>query len=101
MRLSVLQKTYGLKSASLNAWCRERGIFIHQLEQWKSQFCKPGYSSENREDAMTMLGLKVENQKLESELSRKEKAWAKAAALSVLQKNNGRSFGADKRPGDD
>ena len=38
-RLTALQKTYGLTGEALNAWCREHGIFTHQLEQWKTDFC--------------------------------------------------------------
>ncbi len=32
-RLAALQQTYTLTGENLNAWCRERGVFIHQLEQ--------------------------------------------------------------------
>jgi hypothetical protein len=35
-RLAALQKSYGLIGEDLNAWCREQGIFVHQLEQWKA-----------------------------------------------------------------
>lgn len=85
-RLAALQETYGLESEALNAWCRERGVFSHQLERWKSDFCHPSNSSENREDTKTVRSLKAENQRLERELNRKEKALAEAAALLVLQK---------------
>jgi transposase-like protein len=85
-RLSALQETYGMESEALNAWCRECGIFSHHLEQWKSDFCKLTPSTENREDVKTLRGLKAENQRLERELNRKEKALAEAAALLVLQK---------------
>ena len=70
-RLAALQQSYGLLGEDLNAWCRERGVFAHQLEQWKANFCST---------------LKVENQSLERELLRKDKALAEAAALLVLQK---------------
>jgi len=85
-RLAALQKTYGLSGEDLNVWCRERGVFVHQLEQWKSDFCSHGGSEENREEARTLRTLKVENQRLEHELLRKDKALAEAAALLVLQK---------------
>jgi hypothetical protein len=75
-----------MESEALNAWCRECGIFSHHLEQWKSDFCKLTPSTENREDVKTLRGLKAENQRLERELNRKEKALAEAAALLVLQK---------------
>ena len=85
-RLAALQKTYCLNGEDLNAWCRERGVFAHQLEQWKTDFCSHLGSDENREEARTLRTLKAENQRLEHELLRKDKALAEAAALLVLQK---------------
>jgi Transposase len=37
-RLTALQLTYGLIGEDLNAWCRQQGLFVHQLEQWKALF---------------------------------------------------------------
>jgi len=85
-RLAALQKSYGLLGEGLNAWCREQGIFVHQLEQWKTDFCSQGDSEDKREEARVLRALKEENQSLERELLRKDKALAEAAALLVLQK---------------
>lgn len=85
-RLQALHETYGLSGEALNAWCRERGLFVHQLSQWKTDFCAAGQGLAGREDAQTVRSLKVENQRLERELTRKEKALAEAAALLILQK---------------
>lgn len=85
-RLAALQKTYGLMGEDLNAWCRERGVFVHQLEQWQTDFCRHGSPTENREEARALQTLKAENHRLERELLRKDKALAEAAALLVLQK---------------
>ena len=85
-RLAALLETYGLTGDALNAWCRERGVFVHQLENWKTDFCRHGVSDESREGARTLHALKAENQRLECELLRKDKALAEAAALLVLQK---------------
>jgi hypothetical protein len=93
-RLAALQKSYGLIGVDLNAWCREQGLFAHHLEQWKAGFCSQGIVSEKRE----VHSLKAEIHTLERELSRKDKALAEAAALLVLQKSSGRSWG--ERPDD-
>lgn len=85
-RLAALQKTYGLSGEDLNAWCRERGVFAHQLEQWKTDFCDPLGMEETGEKTRNLRILKAENQRLERELFRKDKALAEAAALLVLQK---------------
>lgn len=81
-RLAALQQSYGLIGEDLNAWCRKQGVFVHQLEQWKAEFCSQGSVSEKRE----VHSLKAEIHTLERELLRKDKALAEAAALLVLQK---------------
>ena len=85
-RLTALQQSYSLLGDDLNTWCRERGVFAHQLEQWKIEFCSHGDIAGAREDAQSLRVLKIENQSLERELLRKDKALAEAAALLVLQK---------------
>ena len=85
-RLAALQQSYGLLGDDLNTWCRERGVFAHQLEQWKIDFCSHGDRDESCEKAQSLRVLKIENQSLERELLRKDKALAEAAALLVLQK---------------
>jgi transposase-like protein len=85
-RLAALQQSYGLLGEDLNAWCRERGVFTHQLEQWKVNFCSHNDVDRQREQLSALRTLKVENQSLERELLRKDKALAEAAALLVLQK---------------
>jgi len=84
--LPLLQQSYSLLGEDLNTWCRERGVFIHQLGQWKTDFCSQGEAGEQREEARALRALKVEKQSLERELLRKDKALAEVAALLVLQK---------------
>lgn len=86
-RLLALQESHGLEGESLNAWCREKGVFAHHLTQWRADFCNGGGSGNGAPvSAQEWRALKDENQKLQRELTRKEKALAEAAALLVLQK---------------
>lgn len=85
-RLLALHESHGLSGEALNAWCREHGLFAHQLAEWKADFCTPSQPSNGREQTSEVRALKAENQRLERELKRKEKALAEAAALLVLQK---------------
>ena len=85
-RLLALQESHGLTGEALNAWCRQRGVFAHQLAQWKSDFCNVASSRSDGDDRQTLRRLKAENQRLERELNRKDKALAEAAALLILQK---------------
>ncbi|QJD28519.1 hypothetical protein [Methylococcus geothermalis] len=71
---------------ALKAWCREKGLFAHHLAQWQADFCRAAGAVESREGSRELRTLKEENQRLQRELTRKEKALAEAAALWVLQK---------------
>ena len=81
-RLQILMESHGLDEDALNAFCREKGVFRHHLEQWQAAFTAGG-SVDTREE---LRELKDTNKALTRELNRKEKALAEAAALLVLQK---------------
>ncbi len=81
-RLQILMESHGLDEEALNAFCREKGIFRHHLEQWQAAFTTGG-AVDNRSQ---LRELKNTNKALKRELNRKEKALAEAAALLVLQK---------------
>ena len=34
-RLAALNESHSLKDQALHAWCREKGLFEHQLRQWR------------------------------------------------------------------
>jgi hypothetical protein len=80
-RLQLLLASHGLKDEALNAFCREHGVFPHQLQQWQADF-EAGTPSD---DPTKLRQLQTENKQLARELQRKDKALA-AAALLVLQK---------------
>jgi transposase-like protein len=84
-RLLALQEAHCLAGAELHAWCREKGLFEHQLKAWREAFCSAA-APESRESKTALRELQVKHEKLQRELTRKEKALAEAAALLVLQK---------------
>ncbi len=84
-RLKLLLDSHGLDDEALNAFCRERGIFRHHLEQWQVAF-ESDTSVISSPDRAELHELKETNKALVRELRRKEKALAEAAALLVLQK---------------
>lgn len=81
-QLGALLDTHALNEEELNAWCRERGIFPHHLEEWRAAFCA-GDSTKSKAPSTSSS---KEIAKLQKELDRKEKALAELAALLVLQK---------------
>ena len=82
-QLIALHETHGLSGENLHSWCREKGVFNHNLTVWRSAFCAMDKTAPGTREIRT---LKDENEKLKRELTRKEKALAEAAALLILQK---------------
>ena len=82
-QLIALHESHGLSGESLQAWCREKGLFEHHLSSWRTAFCTEGKIAPGTRELRV---LKDENDKLKRELVRKEKALAEAAALLILQK---------------
>ena len=88
-RLLALQESHGLSGEALHAWCREKGLFEHQLNAWRDAFCsspEPESAQERRESKAELRALQTEREVLQRELRRKERALAEAAALLVLSK---------------
>jgi len=84
-RLQALLETYAMPQTQLHAWCREKGLFEHQLKAWRDAFCSAPVS-DSRESKAALRELQAKHETLQRELRRKERALAEAAALLVLQK---------------
>jgi transposase-like protein len=83
-RFQLILDSQGKEGETLNAWCREQGIFPHHLQAWRKDF-ETG-TSEAAISRSEWRDLKANYQAVQRELKRKEKALAEAAALLVLQK---------------
>ena len=69
----------------VNAYCRVKGIFKHQLQEWEREFL----NTKSGDNSSTKEALQEERNRshaLAKELRRKEKALAETATLLVLQK---------------
>lgn len=84
-RLQALLESHHLTGPELHAWCREKGLFEHQLKTWREAFCL-GAEPGAREGRVALRDLQVKHDQLQREMRRKDKALAEAAALLVLQK---------------
>jgi len=88
-RLLALQESHGLSGEALHAWCREKGLFEHQLTAWREAFLStpaPETAQDRRESKAEFKALQSKHEVLQRELRRKERALAEAAALLVLTK---------------
>ena len=90
-RLLALQESHALSGSALHAWCREKGLFEHQVKQWRDAFCAPVHTpvvsaAQQRVANTALRELQARHDRLQREMRRKDRALAEAAALLVLQK---------------
>lgn len=86
-KLAVIIETAILSEAELGQYCRAKGLYPEQIEQWKSDCLSGGLSSpQAAQEKANSKAYKQRIRSLENELNRKEKALAEAAALLILRK---------------
>ncbi len=85
-KLQMLGEVYSMSEEEINAYCREKGIFKHQLKEWERDFLTKDGTKDESSIKVALQEEKKHSQALAKELRRKEKALAETAALLVLQK---------------
>ena len=85
-RMAALMETGSMGTEDRTGWCRKKGIFIHNLNQWEKDAISAMTLYSGKKQSDQEKNLKKENTLLKKELSRKEKALAETAALLVLKK---------------
>lgn len=85
-RISALIETGTMTSEALATWCRKKGIFPHNLEQWRADAISGMTTNSNKNQNSIEKSLKNEITSLKRNLTRKDKALAETAALLVLKK---------------
>ncbi len=87
-RLAAVIETATMSEEALSVYCREKGLYPEQIQQWKQDFIE--FSDLGEQTKKQARHEQRENEKriksLSRELKRKDKALAEAAALLVLQK---------------
>ena len=68
-RLLALNQTHAMSQTQLHAWCREKGLFEHQLKAWGEAFCTAP-APEPRESRTALRELQVNHDGLQRELRR-------------------------------
>ena len=87
-KLAVIIETASMSETEVSQYCREKGLFREQVQQWKQE-CLGGFqTSESQAKAVKVQAKadKAEIKSLKRELRYKEKALAETAALLVLRK---------------
>ena len=84
-RLGAIVATAAMNEIERSAWCREQGLYVHQLDAWRQAFESMDNAASPAERRQTAQQRKHISG-LQKELARKDKALAEAAALLVLSK---------------
>jgi len=85
-KLAIIIETAPLSEVELGEYCRRKGLYPEQIAGWKKTFIQSNATAGSNVDRDQLKRLTKLNNALQSELNRKEKALAEAAALLVLEK---------------
>lgn len=89
-KLAVIIETAPMSEAEISQYCREKGLFCEQIQQWKLD-CLAGFQTSGVHTKTIKLLVKADKAEIKSlkrELNYKEKALAEAAALLVRRKSS-------------
>lgn len=97
-KFHIVIETYALNEADLAAYCRQKGLYVEQIHNWREQ-CLHANKASDPKDISKIQGELAEernrSKQLAKELARKEKALAETAALLVLKKKAQAVWGED------
>lgn len=97
-KFSVVLETASMNESELSAYCRQKGLYVEQLQSWRQSCIDGNESGVERERAVKAQTREDKRRikSLERELRRKEKALAEAAALLILRKKAQAIWGEDE-----
>ena len=87
-KFAVVLETAHLNEEELARYCREKGLYVEQVDAWRQACMQANANAEEnaREDRENSRQSKKRIKQLEKELRKKDKALAETAALLVLRK---------------
>ena len=95
-KLNAVIRTSSMTEDEIGSYCREHGIYSHNLSDWKHALLEGLKPSIKKEQRAENIKLKSELKELKSELIKKEKALAEASALLILKKKANLIWGDEK-----
>ena len=85
-KFTIVLETASLNELELGEYCRRKGLFPEQISHWKDAFIQGASPLASRTEREQMQQQARTIKHLQSELHRKDRALAEAAALLVLEK---------------
>lgn len=94
LKLAAVIESASMNEAELSEYCRKRGLYVEQIEEWKELAIAGNDRSRlTSEEKAELKRLKLEKIKTDKELKVKEKALAEAAVLLILEKKRQEIWG--------
>ena len=78
--------TASLDETAVGIYCREHGLYVIQLTQWKEAFMTQKPNLKKQDKLAELRALRLENKRLKQDVKRKNSALAEATALLILKK---------------
>ena len=85
-KFAILLETASFNELDLGEYCRRMGLYPDQITNWKNAFVQGSSPAASRVEREQMQQQARTIKQLQSELHRKDRALAEAAALLVLEK---------------
>ncbi len=85
-RFAILLETASLNELELGEYCRRKGLYPEQITHWKKAFIQGASPAAGKVEREQLQQQAKTIKQLQSELHRKDRALAEAAALLVLEK---------------
>lgn len=85
-KLHAVIETMDKTEAERSAYCRQHGIYIHHLDEWKTQMLDSLEMVKTKKNTSEHLQVINELKQLKRDLHRKDKALAEVSALLILKK---------------
>ena len=95
-KFDIVIETAHMNQAELSAYCRSKGLYPEQIDNWRNQCRQANANLSPQADRKKFNEQNKQIQQLKSELTRKEKALAEAATLLILKKKPIKSGGMQR-----
>lgn len=96
-KLAVVIETASLSEAELSHYCREKGLYVEQVQRWKTA-CLQGASQQRGQDQAIQKQQRQDKKtikRLQAEVRRKDRVLAETTSLLVLSKKLEALYGTD------
>ncbi|RAU16834.1 hypothetical protein DN062_16400 [Nitrincola tibetensis] len=97
-KFAVVIETACLSEAELSQYCREKGLYVEQVQRWKAA-CIQGASQQKSQEQLLQKEQRDDRKtikKLQAEVRRKDLVLAETTSLLMLSKKLEALYGADQ-----